>query len=498
MRHTSMISVIKSLIEGAAIYGIGSVSQRFLALLLVPIYTRFLTPGDYGIIAVTSALSSISVIFLDMGLRGAVVRHYYKYAHSPQEVRQYLGTVFISFLLISVPIVTALTFLGEPLFQSLLKNIPFRLYVQLTLWTALFTASGGILLSLYRAREQAARYVSLQLGQLILSLGLIILFVVGLRQGALGKIQGEFLAWLCFFCVFTVLTLRESSLKLSMNKLRSTLAFGLPLVPHAVAGWTLAAADRILLERMTPLSEVGLYTLGYQVGMIPSLAFSAIEFAWTPIFYNIASTKSKREATQIFSQLFKLYAIFASTLVIGVFLFSKEIIAIIAAKQFHDAYVVVPAVAVGYLFQGLYFMSVTPIFYTERTTILPFLTGTAACVNIGLNLLWIPKLGIVGASYATLASFAVLFGLTHYFAQRYYPLPYDYRKLMGIGLLVVGVYSLNQWLALYETTLFLLIMKVGTIIVFIAGLTFFKIISFQEVKTVGRLFYKRGEEADVS
>jgi len=497
MQHTSMLPVIKNLIKGSAIYGIGSVGQRFLAFLLVPIYTRFLTPSDYGIVAVTSALSSMLVILLDMGFRGAVVRHYYKYAHSPQEVRRYLGTVFIFFLLASIPSVTALTLLGEPLFQILFKNIPFRLYVQLTLWTALFTASGGILLSLYRAREQAVRYVSLQLGQLMLSLGLIILFVVALRQGALGKIQGEFLSWLCFFCVFTVLILRESSLSFSMSKLGGALVFGLPLVPHAVAGWALAAADRLLLERMTPLSEVGLYNLGYQVGMVPSLAFSAIEFAWSPMFYNIASTRSKREAAQIFSQVFRLYVIFASTLVIGVFLFAKEIITIIAAEPFHDAYVVVPPVAVGYLFQGLYFMSVTPIFYTERTVIMPFLTGTAACVNIGLNLLWIPKLGIIGASYATLVSFAVLFGLAHCFAQRYYQLPHDYRKLVGIGLLATGVYFLNQLLSPYETNLFLLSIKAGILLAFIAGLISFKIISLQELKALRKLFSRR-EEADVS
>lgn len=490
-----MTSVIRSLIRGAVIYGLGSMGQKFLAFLLVPIYTRFLTPSDYGIVAVTSALSSMLVIFLDMGFRGAVVRHYYN-AYSLQEVRQYLGTVFIFFLIVSIPSVTALTLLGEPLFQSLLGNIPFRLYVQLTLWTALFTASGGILLSLYRAREQAVRYVCLQFGQLMLSSGLIILFVVGLRQGALGKIQGEFLAWLCFFCVFTVLTLRESSLKFSTSKLRSALEFGLPLVPHAVAGWALAAADRLLLERMTPLSEVGLYNLGYQIGMIPSLAFSAIEFAWSPIFYNIASTKSKREAAQIFSQLFRLYAIFASILVTGVFLFSKEIITTIAAEQFHDAYIVVPAVAVGYLFQGLYFMSVTPIFYTERTTVMPLVTGTAALVNIGLNLLWIPRLGILGASYATLVSFAVLFSLTHYFAQRYYRLPYDYRKLVGIGLLVAGGYCLNQLLSPYETILFLVI-RVGIMIAFLVGLILFKIISLQELKAAGKLFIRRRKEGNV-
>jgi len=487
-----MMSVIKNLIKESAIYGIGNVGQKIIAFLLVPIYTRFLTPSDYGIVAVTSALSSMLVIFLDMGLRGAIVRHYYKYAHSPQEVRQYLGTVFIFFLLASISGVAALNFWGEPLFRNLFENIPFRLYVQLTLWSALFTASGGILLSLYRAREQAIRYVSLQIGQLVLSSGLIILFVVGLRQGALGKIQGEFFSWLCFFCVFTVLILRESSLSFSMSKLRSALVFGLPLVPHAVAGWALVAADRLLLERMTPLSEVGLYNLGYQVGMVPSLAFSAIEFAWSPMFYNIASTKNKREAAQIFSQLFRLYAIFASTLVIGVFLFAKEIIAIIATEPFRDAYIVVPPVAVGYLFQGLYFMSVTPIFYTERTATMPLLTGTAACVNIVLNLLWIPKLGILGASYATLVSFAVLFGLAHSLAQRYYWIPHDYRKLVGIGLLVTGVYFLNQLLSPYQTILFLLI-KLGILFAFIVGLISFKIISLRELRVMRKLFSREAK-----
>ena len=479
-----MLSILKRLIKGSLTYGFGSLSQKIVGVLLVPVYTRFLTTSDYGIVAVASSVSSILGIFLGMGLSAAVVRHYYDYADSQEEVPEYIGTVFLFFLAVSISIVTGLAVFGKPLFDSLFSDVPFHPYIFLTLWTALFGVTSNILLGLYRAREQAGRYVALQVGQFLVSLGVIIYLVTILQQGALGQIRGGFLSGLLFFFVFLVLTLREGALRFSMPKLRNALGFGLPLMPHMLSGWVLAAADRILLARMTSLSEVGLYNLGYQIGMVMSLVVSAINFAWAPIFYDTA--RNRKDARSLLSRMFTLYAVVVSTLAVGAVLFSREVILIMAAKPFYGAYLVVPAVAVGYLFQGLYFMSVTPIFYMKKTYVLPCLTGFAALLNIGLNIWWIPRLGIMGAAYATLVAFALLFALTHIAAQRYYRIPYDYRRVVSMGLLVAGVYLVNNAMH-FQGIIVPVLIKMGIVAAFLAGVFLLKVVSIQELKKVREL-----------
>jgi len=474
-----MLLILKRLIKGSFVYGIGKILPGAVGLFLIPVYTRFLTTSDYGIVAVATSVSSIFGIIFGMGLRGAVTRNYFDYAEDPDEIKGYLGTIAIFFLLIGFTFTVALTIFGKPIFDFLLSRVSFYPYIALSLWTAFFGAGMGIILSLYRAQEQAVRYVSIQIGKFLISIGLIIYFVVTLHQGALGKIKGGFFAGLIFFVLFLILISRESKFSFSRNKLHNALMFGLPLVPHLLSGWVLAAADRLLLERMASLSEVGLYNLGYQLGLVMSFVVFSINSAWTPIFYDTA--KNKKYARIIFSKMFTVYTVFVSTLAASIILFSKEVILILAAEAFHKAYLVVPAVAVGYLFQGLYFMSVTPIFYKKKTYVMPLLTGFAAASNIGLNLLWIPKFGMMGAAYATTLSFALLCIATHIFAQRFYRIPYEYVKVAIMGALLSGIYLLNYFWD-FQGIVIPIMIKIGMLLVFITGIFLFKIISFKELR----------------
>jgi len=483
-----MLSILKRLIKGSFTYGVGSLSQRVISFLLIPVYTRFLTTGDYGIVAVAASTASILQCLLGMELHGAVVRHYYDYQGSPREVREYITTIFTFFLAVGLLGITLLSLLGRPLFEAFLTKVPFHPYIRLTLWTALFTVSGNILLSLYRAREQAGRFVALGILKFLVSLGAVLYFVTVLQQGALGKIKGGFFAGLLFFVVFLVLTFREGAFSFSINKLSNALRFGLPLVPHALSAWVLAAADRFLLERMTSLSAVGLYNLGYQIGMVMSLIVSAVNFAWAPIFYDVA--KNEADAKALLARMFTLYTVFVSTLAVGVILFSREVILIMAAKPFHGAHVVVPAIAVGYLFQGLYFMSGMPIFYVKKTYAMPFLTGTAALTNIGLNIWWIPHYGMMGAAYATLVAFAVLAVSAHLVAQRFYRLQYAYGKIARVGLLVAGVYAANMLLH-FTGILVPIAVKLGIILAFLGGLLLLRVISRDEIRRLITLMRSR-------
>lgn len=249
------------------------------------------------------------------------------------------------------------------------------------------------------------------------------------------------------FVWVVVVMVREAPPSFAREKLGAALRFGLPLVPHLVFGWILAVADRLFLERMVSLDEVGLYSLGYQIAMIISLLVNAINSAWSPIFYDTA--KSHANAPAMVARVCTLYTAGVSLAAAGLILAAPDLLHLMATPAYFGAAPVVPVVAVAYVFQGLYFMSVTALFYVKRTRILPALTGIAAVVNVSANLLLIPRLGMMGAAWATVLSFGALFIGTNIAAQRVYHIPYEYRKMVGLlvmlGLVAVGSSFTNEW-----------------------------------------------------
>jgi O-antigen/teichoic acid export membrane protein len=247
-----------------------------------------------------------------------------------------------------------------------------------------------------------------------------------------------------FLAVYGVMALRVARPSFEPELLRQALGFGLPLVPHMLGGVLLFLADRLILERLASLSDVGLYSLGYTVGTAVGLFVGAINSAWTPIFYDTVDTQT--DAPQVLGRILTLYVAGVATLALTVGLFARELLIFLVAPQFQAAHVVVPAVATGYVFQGLYFMAVTPLFQAKRTRVIPVITIVAVLVNIALLILWIPSHGILGAAYATIVAFAVQFALTAWFAQRLFPLKYDWQKLATIGLLYTAALSTHYFL----------------------------------------------------
>jgi len=482
-----MESIRKRLIKGSGIYALGKISPKAISILLIPVYTRFLSTSDYGIVAVVSVITNIMIIILSMGLTASVERHYFDYDEESEEFKDYLGTIIIFYLLVGFSIIVGLTFFGKPIFENLFSKVPFSPYIKFALWTSLFISFGNIILNLYRAKERASVYVSLRVTSFLLTTGLIIFFVVVLREGALGKIRGAFYASLVFFVIYLFLTIEKANITLSKSKLLNALTFGLPLVPHALSSLILSSADRILLERLSTLSEVGLYNVGYQLGQAFSLIMTSIDYAWGPIYYNIAKNKVEHEAKRIFSRMATLYITFGSILVAGVILFSRALVYFLVAESFHAAYRVIPVISAGYLIHIIYLVSIRSLYLKKRTFIIAPITGLAAIINIGLNILWIPEYGMMGAAYATLISFLIQTILIHIFAQRIYRIPYEYRNLSMIIAFVGGIFFINYSLD-FKDILVSLIVKFLIFLSFIMILFLFRIISLDEIRKIKKTF----------
>lgn len=459
-------SILKRFARGSLTYGLGGFLKRGLGFLLIPIYTNYLTPAEYGIVGVVLALFSAFTVVFGLGLRGAVTRQYFEHADEPRRLRRYLGSVYTFFLLYGALGAGLLTVFGRPLVEKLLTSMPFAPFVPLSLWAAFFSAAAGLILSLYRAREEAARYVTVEILSGLFLLAGIVVFVVMRDAGAVGQAQGLFWGSLATFILATALIMRESRPGLDPEMVRSAVAFGAPLMVHLLAGWALLAADRLILARQVTLADLGVYTLGYQLGMIVGAVASALNAAWTPIFYDTA--RNHEEASGLLGQLASVNLSLSIGAALVVILFAPELVAILGGDvEYRRAVGVIPIIALGYTLQGMYFVVVTPIFYAQRTVLLPPLTVAAAGLNILLNLLLIPVLGIAGAAWATLAAFGVLAIGAGAVARRQFFVDYEVSKLAGLATLLVLAALLAPTLAGFPTALGVG-MKVLVIVAFVA------------------------------
>lgn len=428
--------------RGSLTYGIGSALQRGIGFLLLPIYANFLTPAEFGIVGIVLAMFSAFSTVFGMGLRGAVTRQYFDYAGEPARLREYLGSVYTLFLACGTVGAGALTLLGRDPFEWVFAQVPFDPFAPLALWAAFFSAASGILLSLYRAREQAGRYVLLQLTSTVALAGFVVYLVAIRSGGAEGQAYALFWSSVVVFGLTIALLVAEARPRLNLTMMRSALAFGLPITIHLLASWVLLAADRVLLERMAPLAEVGLYTLGYQLAMVVGVVASSSNAAWTPIFYDEAGSGGDSQGR--LGRLASVNVALSFGAALLIVLFGSEVVTLLADAEYARSATVIPIIALGYAFQALYFVTVTPIFFTRGTQWLPLLTACSAALNVGLNLLLIPRYGMIGAAWATLAAFAFLFAATVLVARQRYRVEYEAATLAVLGGIVVAS-ALSVW-----------------------------------------------------
>ncbi|MEW6008476.1 MAG: oligosaccharide flippase family protein [Candidatus Omnitrophota bacterium] len=445
MERREIASQLRGLTKDASLYNAGGILTKAIAFLLIPVYTRFLSPADYGIISLVSTIAYVLLIFYEMGLITAATRFYYDFK-SEQEKKEYFGTVLLFLCGFTLIITIVLENIARKISPFLFSDVAFNPYIRIAIWIPFFQSLPPLVYALYRVKEQPYRFVIFSIFAFIIEIGLIIYFVVFLKQEALGKINATLIASGLIYIISLIILFNHTILKFSYSKIWNSLKFGLPLIPHTVAHWVLKLSDRIILQKYAPLSDVGLYTLGYNLGMILFLFTASFNNAWAPFLYKNANIMPK----QVFAKIGIAYCFIVVFIGLLLSIFAKEIMIIVSTPKFYGAATVIPLVVAGYVFQGLYLLPVNQLFFLKQTRYLPTATMVSALINIILNLLFIPKFGMSAAAFNTFLSYLILFILVFFYSQRHFPISYDYRKFAII--LLIGIFS--YFLAINSIVLF--------------------------------------------
>lgn len=412
------------LFKNTFIYTLLQIFNKGIPLLLLPILTRYLTPEDYGMIATFSTFVGGIAIFVGLSMSGAVGVSFFHLERS--ELKLYIGNVF-NILLLSAFFITLIIIIFEPYILEKLQ-LP-KIWIYVAIIVAFMQMLTAINLTLWRSEQKAKPFAFYEISQTLFNIVLSLFFIIILDYGWEGRILGSSLAMIFFGILSMVFLYKRDYLifNYSLNDIKSALHFGIPLIPHQMALWMRSGVDILLITSIVGVSATGLYTVGFQFGIVIGIFANAFNNAFSPYLYeklkNITQ-KGKQDLvkfTYIYFVGILVFAMLLSTLFVW-------LIDVFLPNKFHGASEYVYLISFAYAFHGMYLMVVNYIFYAKKNHFLSMITLFTSIFHVMVSYVLIYYIGAIGAAYASILSFILTFILVWRISAKVVPMPWNFKK----------------------------------------------------------------------
>jgi O-antigen/teichoic acid export membrane protein len=415
------------LLTGSATYLVSNLLSAAIPFLLLPVLTRYLAPVQYGQVAIYQTLLAAVVAFIGLTANGAAAVKYYENDVTAIELKYFVGSCFLVLAgTTAMALLIAAIFLG-PL-STWLGLEAHWIFLSVVVACATFTVS--MRMTQWQIRKQAARYGGFQVANSLTNMLLSLILVVGLQQGAQGRILGLSIAPLCFAALALFLLYREGLLGFTWRPvhLREIATYGIPLIPHSVGYFLLASFDRLVINAQLGEAKVGAYMAAAQLASGLGLVFDAINNAYVPWLFERLKRNQTEEKRQIVRGTYFYFLLLAVVVALG-FTIAPAAVLLVAGERYADGAQVISWLVLGWVFHGMYLMVTNYVFFSKRTLLLSMSTVTAGLVNIGLLLILVPHYGLQGAALAFAISSALKMLLTWCAAQFSHPMPwFDFHR----------------------------------------------------------------------
>ncbi len=433
------MSEVRRIGRHTLIYGAGIIASKLVSFIMLPVYTRYLSTADYGVLELLGTTIDVIGMIGGLGLAAGMFK-YYAEAKTPDDKRSLISTLTIGSGGISL-VIALLGILASPFLTKLLfgeSQTP--LYFQLFFLIFFFQSIGNLALAFVQAEERSQLFVALNVAKLFVTLALTIVFVVELEWSIRGVLLANLIANVIFAIGMGIYTFMRVGLHFSGEKLAQLARFGAPVALWTIGSFILTFSDRYFLNAYTGASAVGVYSLAYKFSfLLGSVAVAPFTQIWEPRRFVIAG---QPDADDVYRRMF-LYlnlALFVGSVLMV--LFVKDTLIVLVHADFVPAYHVVPLLVMitviqqwtGYCNFGLFLKNATHLYGLSA------LIGVVAA--LGFNAILIPPYGIMGAAWATLFAYSIRFVPVYFFSQKKYHVNYSWTKvavLWAIFGLVIGV-----------------------------------------------------------
>jgi O-antigen/teichoic acid export membrane protein len=435
---------LKRLVSSLAAYQVADVVSKFIAVILLPVYTRYVSPQGYGVVELLANGVILISILTRFGMIEAFLRFYF--TDADQARRDALARRSVAFLLVATTIVAViLAVLAGPISRVVLgyTDVTTLRIAVLGLWT--FT-NLELAYALLRVDERLRLYATASVCNVLLTVVASVVLVVVADDGARGLLLGNYgastvvLFVLWFKLRHRLLGGRRRS-QPHGEEMGELLRFGLPTVPAEASVYALSIVDRYYIFHHRGPAMAGLYSIAVKLAGAVAFIVRAFQYAWPPLAYSVTDD---RDAARLYGLVTTYYLLVSGWVVAGLALEGRWVLRLLAAPAFFDAYKALPWVALGWAMYGLWvvFLAVAGRAKVTERNFPAAIAGLAA--NVVLLLVLVPTLGLAGAGLALCGAYVVMLGVMHLLTRRAFPVAFEWRRLAQLTVLVGGLAAAGE------------------------------------------------------
>ena len=467
-------------IKRIGVVGIANILISISGLIFIPIITKSFSTADYGVWSQVNTFVSLVPNIVNLGLPYTMVR-FLAAEKDKTIIRQSFYSMMLLVLASTIVMILVLLVFSPQIAQALFDGSMQIMYIVIVM--AFFACLDLMLLSYFRTFQQITIYSTFLVLQTYIGVVFSII-LTWMHQPidvvVLGRLSGFFLV----FVAMAILIVRELGFTTKLKGLKEELKFAIPTVPNNVSSWVVDSSDRIVIGVFLGSVAVGCYSPGYSLGNIVLMfltPFAVLLPAVLPEYYE----KGDMEKVDTFlTYSLKYYLLITIPACVGLSLLSKPLLYILTTTVIADSgYMVTPLVALGAMFMGIYGIVNNIIILEKKTTILAHIWIAVAVLNIVLNVVAVPYIGIYGAGLATLMCYFFAFAVTLFYCRKYARLPFDYKSIAKI-IIASAVMGIFVIIANPVGIINILIVVIVSVAIYFAVLFLLKGIDKKEVNLI--------------
>ncbi len=433
---TSQQKKNSSFLSQIIIYGLGMALNYGIGFILLPVYSRLMPEADYGRLEVLNrTMEIVSLLFLTQ--YGITYVRFFRDRTEEHYRRLVTSTCIYVVLLVAGLMAAVISALSVPLSEGLFQSPAYSHYVVLCALRYLMQMAFIVPFLYFQATEQPTKYIIISAASFTTTLTLNIVLLYTMADKVAAVLWAGTLGAGVFVLAVGIPVFWRSAKRLDWGISWQIVKFSWSFTFLGFMSFVMNSGDRLILNRYFGAAEVGIYAAGYKIAqMLSAFVFSPTIRAWTAKMVDVLR---QPEGVRLLARLTTYALLLYSVLGLVVSIYSREIASVMMDRRYLACYTVIPIIILAYAADGAQMFMDSGFYYTKKTYLKMWHTiSTALC--LALYFLLIPRYGMMGAAWATLATYAFFVTLTWYLSNRVLPTPYEFGKLGRIIFPAIAVY----------------------------------------------------------
>lgn len=475
---------IKFLLTHSSIYGLGTVISRLVAFLLLPLYTRYLTPTDYGVLETIDITSALIGIVITIGIARSLSRFYYE-SKVKEERNKVVSTTYILYIIVAI-LSLPLLYFGSSILSSLLLGSPEYTYYFRVSFVALVL--GGLVdigIMYLRVIKKPVIFVSVTVTRLILLIFFNIIFIVHFKLGILGILYSSLIVKAGFAVLLSGAILFKSNIRFSLKLSVDMLKYSLPIIPSSLASTLVKQSDKYFVLHFITLADMGIYSLALKLGnSVHNLITMPFNTVYIPRRFEIMNDKN---ASKTYAQVFTYYIFLMVFIGFIISVYIPEILRFMVSPKFYGAAKYIPLVVFSMIVFGSQYHFDFGILFSKKTKYLAYINFISALLNLLLNFILIKNFGLWGAIWSSVITLSIQSFLLYYVSNKIYKIDYEFMRILKYLSVVFILYLISTRIN-FDSLLLNNIGKTMIVALFPFILKWLKVVSNEEISQIKRFY----------